>query len=162
MAVQPCMGWIPIKKKKSGKIWHVLAEKKVTLSWLINSNMVKPEKFGHLHLVYDFTVPLGPCLSHLHILVSIFGSASWFFQQFFLMFFSAVYVFAIWLQVIFANLVCTYEICGTVFTQFILIFALPYFSNFLLCSLKILQANLSSIFANPSEKVLLQLLLLGI
>ena len=24
----------------------------------MNSNMVKPEKFGHLHLVYYFTVPL--------------------------------------------------------------------------------------------------------
>ena len=24
----------------------------------MNSNMVKPEKVGHLHLVYPFTVPL--------------------------------------------------------------------------------------------------------
>ena len=24
----------------------------------MNSNMVKPEKFGYLHLVYHFTVPL--------------------------------------------------------------------------------------------------------
>ena len=24
----------------------------------VNSNMVKPEKFQHLHLVYHFTVPL--------------------------------------------------------------------------------------------------------
>ena len=24
----------------------------------MNSNMVKPEKIGHLHLVYHFTVPL--------------------------------------------------------------------------------------------------------
>ena len=24
----------------------------------MNSNMVKPEKFGHLHLVYHFAVPL--------------------------------------------------------------------------------------------------------
>ena len=24
----------------------------------MNSNMVEPEKFGHLHLVYHFTVPL--------------------------------------------------------------------------------------------------------
>ena len=24
----------------------------------MNSNMVKPEDFGHLHLVYDFTIPL--------------------------------------------------------------------------------------------------------
>ena len=29
-----------------------------TLSWLINSNMVKPEKFDHLHFVYHFIVPL--------------------------------------------------------------------------------------------------------
>ena len=42
-----------------GKFGHVLAEKKVTLQWLINSNMVKPEKFGHLPLVYHFTFPLG-------------------------------------------------------------------------------------------------------
>ena len=41
-----------------GKFGHVLAEKKVTLQWLMNSNMVKHEKFGHLHLVYHFTVPL--------------------------------------------------------------------------------------------------------
>ena len=40
------------------KIGDVLAEKKVTLSWLMNSNMVKPEKFDNLHLVYHFTVPL--------------------------------------------------------------------------------------------------------
>ena len=24
----------------------------------MNSSMVKPEKFGHLHLVYHFTIPL--------------------------------------------------------------------------------------------------------
>ena len=24
----------------------------------MNSNMVKPEKFDHLHLVYDFAIPL--------------------------------------------------------------------------------------------------------
>ena len=30
--------------------------------WLINSNMVKPEKFGHLHLVNHFTVPLNSCV----------------------------------------------------------------------------------------------------
>ena len=29
----------------------------------MNSNMVKPEKFGHLHLVYHFTVPLSHWLS---------------------------------------------------------------------------------------------------
>ena len=44
--------------REVGKFGHVLAEKKVTLSWLMNSNIVKPEKFGHLHLVYHFTVPL--------------------------------------------------------------------------------------------------------
>ena len=27
----------------------------------MNSDMVKPEKFGHLHLVYHFTVPLKWC-----------------------------------------------------------------------------------------------------
>ena len=40
------------------KFGHVLAEKEVTLQWLMNSNMVKPKKFGPLHLVYCFTVPL--------------------------------------------------------------------------------------------------------
>ena len=44
--------------REVGKIGNVLAEKKGTLSWLMNSNMVKPEKFAHLHLVYHFTVPL--------------------------------------------------------------------------------------------------------
>ena len=51
---------------------------------------------------------------------------------------------------------CAYEILDTIFRQFTLTFALLYFSNFLLCSIKILQPNLSSIFANPSENVLLQ------
>ena len=41
-----------------GKFGHVIAEKKVTLSWLMNSNMVKPEQFGHLHLVCHFKVSL--------------------------------------------------------------------------------------------------------
>ena len=44
--------------REVGKFGHVLAEKKVTLWWLMNSSMVKPEKFGHLHLVYHFTIPL--------------------------------------------------------------------------------------------------------
>ena len=44
--------------REAGKFGHVLAEKKVTVSWLMNSNMVKLQKFDHLHLVYDFTVPL--------------------------------------------------------------------------------------------------------
>ena len=40
------------------KFEYVLAEKKVTLSWLMNFNMVKPEKLDHFHLFYHFTVPL--------------------------------------------------------------------------------------------------------
>ena len=40
------------------KVGDVLAEKKVTLSRLMNSNIIKPEKFDHLDLVYHFTVPL--------------------------------------------------------------------------------------------------------
>ena len=48
--------------REVGKIWNALAEKKAILSWLMNSYMVKPEKFDHLHLVYLFTVPLiGVC-----------------------------------------------------------------------------------------------------
>ena len=44
--------------REVGTFGHVLAEKKVTVSWLMNSNMFKPEKFGHLHLFYHFTVTL--------------------------------------------------------------------------------------------------------
>ena len=36
--------------RKWEKFGDVLAEKKVTLSGIMNSNMVKPEKFDHLHL----------------------------------------------------------------------------------------------------------------
>ena len=49
-----CFTW----REKWEKIGYVLAEKKVTLSWLMNSNIVKAEKCDHLHLVYHFTVPL--------------------------------------------------------------------------------------------------------
>ena len=42
--------------REVGKIGDVLAEKKVTLSWLMNLNTVKPEKCDHLHLGYHFTV----------------------------------------------------------------------------------------------------------
>ena len=44
--------------RKVEKFGDVFAEKKVTLSWLVNSNMVKPEKFDRLHLVYHFMLPL--------------------------------------------------------------------------------------------------------
>ena len=49
-----CFTW----RGKWEKFGDVLAEKKVSLSWLMNSNMVKPEKFEHLHLVYHFTLTL--------------------------------------------------------------------------------------------------------
>ena len=49
-----CFTW----RGKWENIGDVLAEKKVTLSWLTNSDMVNPEKLDHLHLVYYFTVPL--------------------------------------------------------------------------------------------------------
>ena len=51
---------------------------------------------------------------------------------------------------------CTYEILDTIFIQFIFIFVLLDFRNFLLCSIKVLQVNSSGIFANLSEKALLQ------
>ena len=35
-----------------------LAEKKVTLSWFMNSAIVKSEKFDQCHLVYHFTISL--------------------------------------------------------------------------------------------------------
>ena len=44
--------------RKWEKFGDILAEEKWTLLWLMNSNMVKPEQFDHLHLVYHFTVPL--------------------------------------------------------------------------------------------------------
>ena len=43
---------------KWGKFGDIHAEKKVTLSWFLNSNMTNPEKFDHLHLVYHLAVPL--------------------------------------------------------------------------------------------------------
>ena len=49
-----CFTW----QEKWEKFGDVLAEKKLTLSRLVNSDMIKPEKFDHLHLVYHFTVPL--------------------------------------------------------------------------------------------------------
>ena len=42
----------------SEKNLEILEETKVTLSWLMNSNMVKTEKFDHLHLAYQFKVLL--------------------------------------------------------------------------------------------------------
>ena len=36
----------------------------------MNSNIVKPEKFGHLHLVYHFTIPLRPFIN-MFILKSV-------------------------------------------------------------------------------------------
>ena len=44
--------------REAGKFGHVLAKKKVTLKWLMKSNMVKPEKCGHLYLVNHFTITL--------------------------------------------------------------------------------------------------------
>ena len=46
-----CFTW----QEKWEKFGDVLAEKKLTLSRLVNSDMIKPEKFDHLHLVYHFT-----------------------------------------------------------------------------------------------------------
>ena len=40
------------------KVGDVFADRKVTLPWLMNSYMDKPEKFDQLHSVYHFTVPL--------------------------------------------------------------------------------------------------------
>ena len=40
------------------KFGDVIAEKKVTLIRLMSSNMVKHEKFDHIHLFYHFTVRL--------------------------------------------------------------------------------------------------------
>ena len=42
--------------REVGKFGHGLVENKVTI--MNNSNMVKPGKFGHLQLVYHFTILL--------------------------------------------------------------------------------------------------------
>ena len=38
--------------------WQGCGKNLVTLSRFMNLNMVKPENFNHLHLVYNFTIPL--------------------------------------------------------------------------------------------------------
>ena len=38
----------------------IVAEKKVTLCWFMNSYMVKTEKYDHVHLVSHFTVLVRP------------------------------------------------------------------------------------------------------
>ena len=39
----------------------------------MNSDMVKPEKFGHLHLVYHFTLPLLlKMLKYFEVMLNIF------------------------------------------------------------------------------------------
>ena len=43
------------------KLGDALGEKKVTLSALVNSNMVNSEKFYCLHLIYHFAVVLNLC-----------------------------------------------------------------------------------------------------
>ena len=53
--------------KGSEKFLDVLAEKKVTSSGLVNSNMVKPEKFDNLQLGYHFTVPLNDNNSNIRV-----------------------------------------------------------------------------------------------
>ena len=67
-----CFTW---RRGKWEKFGDVLAEKKVTLSWLMNSNMVKPKKFDHLHLVYHFTAPLSPWLFLRGALYRMFDSS---------------------------------------------------------------------------------------
>ena len=65
--------------REAGKFGHVLAKKKVTLKLLIKSNMVKPEKCGHLHLVNHFTITL---ISHKsRTLAPIFISKTSFLQH---------------------------------------------------------------------------------
>ena len=48
-----CFTW----RGKWEKFGNVLVEKKVTLSWLVSSGLVKPEIFYHHHLACHFTVP---------------------------------------------------------------------------------------------------------
>ena len=40
-----------------GKNLDMFLLRKGSFKWLLNSDMVKPEKFGYLHLIYHFTVP---------------------------------------------------------------------------------------------------------
>ena len=70
--------------REVGKFGHVLAEKKVTVKWLMNSNTVKPEKFGHPHLVYHFTIPLSirTVLKFSFTVIELLGSVSIIFTEF--------------------------------------------------------------------------------
>ena len=61
-----------------GKFVHVLPEKKVTLWWLMNSNIVKPGKFGHLNLVYHFTISLAKCFDARN---NFFVRSKWLFYR---------------------------------------------------------------------------------
>ena len=47
-----CFTW----QGKWKKFGDVLAEGKITLLWLVNSNIVTTEQFDHIYLVYHFTV----------------------------------------------------------------------------------------------------------
>ena len=44
--------------REVGKIWRCSFLEKGNFTWLVNSDMVKPEKSDDLHLVYHFTLPL--------------------------------------------------------------------------------------------------------
>ena len=50
----------------------------------MNSNMVKPEKFGHPHLVYHFTIPLSirTVLQFSFTVIELLGSVSIIFTEF--------------------------------------------------------------------------------
>ena len=49
---------IQLAKGKVRESWRCCCWEKGKFVLFMNSNMVKPEKFGHLHLVYHFTIPL--------------------------------------------------------------------------------------------------------
>ena len=59
------MGLSPAWNQKNAWMWHkkwenldVVAGKKVSLSWFMNSYIVKVEEYKRLHLVFQLTVPL--------------------------------------------------------------------------------------------------------
>ena len=79
----------------SGKIWTCSCWEKSNFIMIMNSNMVKPEKVGHLYLVYHFTVPLTPLYTFCCcFLSSVLTMILWLFyhlpgkneQQFFIIF----------------------------------------------------------------------------
>ena len=49
---------VSLGMRSGEKVLDIVAEKNVTFCWFMNSNMVKSEKYDHLHFIYRFNVAL--------------------------------------------------------------------------------------------------------